>query len=394
MRDPNLQNSPLHATGGPISVEHFGFNSPLVDIFLEAARELNYLHPENDMNGFQQTGFARPHGSLRNGLRCSTAKAYLRPTKHRQNLHISLESRVEKILVHKANKTAYGCIFSNSKGDKYVVFARKEVILSAGAIQSPQLLKLSGIGPQHELLQHQIDVIFHSPGVGENLQDHVSAGGNTYLIENPINDQTLSFIGPKVLQVNSTRQFVFDKSGPLYGNPFCEVMAFISTKLVADSAYPDWPDVQIYFSAMADNSDGGMFGKRAGGISDTFYNEVFEPILYRDSWMAIPLLMRPKSRGRILLANADPYAAPLIYPNYFAERSDIETLIEASKFIRKFAETNTMQFIKSTFNPHLPPACKQFEQFSDDFFECLARFYTQTIYHPVGTCKMGPKHDR
>lgn len=145
---------------------------------------------------------------------------------------------------------------------------------------------------------------------------------------------------------------------------------------------------------MSDNSDGGLFGRRAAGISVDYFSSTYEKILYKDSWMAIPLLMRPKSRGRILLRSKKPSDHPIIYPNYFEDKKDIATLVEGSKFIYNFSQTNTMQYIKSKFNPNIPPRCKQFEKFSDDFFECLARHYSQTIYHPVGTCKMGPKHDR
>lgn len=242
MRDPALQFNELHGTKGPISVEHFKFNSPLEKFFLKAAKEMRYLNPYLEMNGKQQTGFSKPHGSIRDGLRCSTAKGYLRPASRRSNLHISLNSFVEKILIDKTSKRAFGCIFTKNK-QKYVVFASSEMILSAGAIQSPQLLKISGIGPHDELMKHKIDVIFHSPGVGENLQDHIASGGNTYLIENPIANETLSFIAPKVLEIPSLRQFVFNKTGPLYGNPFCEVMAYISTKYV--NYKDDYPDIQV-----------------------------------------------------------------------------------------------------------------------------------------------------
>lgn len=169
MRDPEFIHSDMHGTNGPLSVERFKFNSPLVKVFLEAASEMRYLNPYNEMNGKQQTGFSKPHGTIRDGLRCSTAKAYLRPAAHRKNLHVALNAFVEKILIDKTTKRAFGCIFKKDN-QKYVVFASKEVILSSGAIQSPQLLKLSGVGPQDELLKHNIDVIFHSPGVGENLQ--------------------------------------------------------------------------------------------------------------------------------------------------------------------------------------------------------------------------------
>ncbi|XP_063704373.1 glucose dehydrogenase [FAD, quinone]-like [Culicoides brevitarsis] len=389
MRDPEFVNDDMHGTEGPLSVERFKFNSPLMQFFLDAAAEMRYLNPFNELNGKQQTGFARPHGTIRDGLRCSTAKAYLRPAVHRKNLHVALNSQVEKVLIDKDTKRAFGVVFKKDS-QKFVVFASREVILSSGAIQSPQLLKLSGVGPEEELKEHDIDVIFNSPGVGENLQDHVAAGGSLYLVQNPYN-YSLSFIAPKVLQVESVREFVFNKTGPLYALPFCEVMAFISTKYI--DYREDWPDIQIFFASVSDNSDGGMFGRRAAGMSVDYYSETYEQILYKDSFMAIPLLMRPKSRGRILLSSKDADDHPIIKPNYFEDRLDIATLVEGSKFIHEFTKTKVMQKLKPVFNPNVPPKCRQFEMLSDDFFECLARHYSQTIYHPVGTCKMGPKHD-
>lgn len=156
--------------------EQFRYNSPLAEVYLQAAAEMNLLNKANDYNGESQFGFARSQGTLKDGLRMSTAKAYLRPASHRQNLHISLQSFVEKILIHPDSKEAYGVQFV--KDDRrYVVFASKEVILSAGAIQSPQILMLSGVGPRYHLQSFKIPVILDAPGVGENLQDHISSGG-------------------------------------------------------------------------------------------------------------------------------------------------------------------------------------------------------------------------
>lgn len=326
MRIPHLVDHPLHGTTGPLTCEFFKYVSPLSEVFLEAAREFKLLNPNNDYNGETQTGFSRAQGSVRDGLRCSTAKAYLRPIRHRDNLHVSLASHVEKIMINPKTKEAYGVVFKK-ENKKYVVFAAKEVILSAGAIQSPQTLMLSGVGPREHLKKHKIDVIHHSPGVGENLQDHIASGGGSYLITNPLSNETLSIIAPKVMQVESIREFVFNQRGPLYAMPACEVMAFINTKY--QDPRIDRPDVQLFMASFADNSDGGLFGKRGSGISDDYYAEVYEKILFKDAFMILPLLMRPKSRGRILLKDKDPETYPLIYPNYFNHSRDIEIMVSS-----------------------------------------------------------------
>lgn len=324
---PHLRNHPIRGSKGPMHVEYFRYVSPLSEIYLEAAAEMNLLNPHNDYNGEVQTGFSRSQGSLRDGLRMSTAKAYLRPVRHRQNLHISLKSHVEKILINSNTKEAYGVQFAK-EDKKYVVFARKEIILSAGAIQSPQLLMISGVGPRAHLEEKNIKVIHDLPGVGKNLQDHIASGGGSYLITNPVSNESLSIVVPKLLNVDTAQQFVFEHRGPLYAMPACEIMGFVNTKYQDPSE--DRPDIQFFLASFADNSDGGLFGKRASGISDSYYAEVYENILFRDAVMVLPLVMRPKSRGEILLKDRSPYSHPLIYPNYFSDPFDLKVMVSSS----------------------------------------------------------------
>lgn len=324
MRVPHLTNHPLHGTTGPMTCEFFRYTSPLSEVYLAAAAEMNYLNPNNDLNGETQTGFSRSQGTIRDGLRCSTAKAYLRPVRHRDNLHVSLNSQVEKILINPKTKEAYGVLFSKHD-KKYAVFASKEVVLSAGAVQSPQILMLSGIGPQEHLKELDIEVIHDLKGVGENLQDHIASGGGSYLITNPVSNESLSLIVPKVMQVDSIRDFAFNSRGPMYAMPACEIMAFINTKF--QDPKEDRPDIQLFLASFADSSDGGLFGKRASGISDDYYAEVYEQILFKDAFMILPLLMRPQSRGKILLKDKNPNSHPLIYPNYFAHPRDLEIMV-------------------------------------------------------------------
>lgn len=326
MNDPNYINDPLHNVDGPLTIEHFRYASPMKSVFMAAMKELNMLNPNGDFNGATQSGFAPPHGTIRDGLRCSTAKAYLRPSAHRPNLDISLRSTVEKILIHSDTKRAYGVLFSKNE-KRYVVFAKKEIILSAGSIQSPHLLKLSGVGPQIELIKQNIQVVHHLPGVGENLQDHVASGGGTYLIQNPVSNSTLSVITPKMFEPEAIKEFLFNHTGPLYTMPACEVMGFFSTKY--QNASLDMPDMQLFLASYSDNTDGGLFSRRASGMSFKYYDEVYEDIIYRDSFMVVPVLMRPKSRGKILLRSNNPNDKPLIYPNYFDDPMDLDVLVNS-----------------------------------------------------------------
>lgn len=324
MRITEHSSSPYHGRHGYLTVEYFRSVSPLKDMFMEAAREMGMLNPHNDVNGETQFGFSRTQGTLRDGLRCSTNKAFLRPASRRPNLHVSLNTFVEKILINPRTKRAYGVRISR-KDEIMDIFASKEVILSAGAVQSPQILMLSGVGPTVHLMEHSIPVIKDLPGIGENLQDHIASGGATYLLNNPLSDETLSYIVPKILDFNTAREFIYNNEGPMYAMPSSEVMAYINSKYQDPSV--DWPDIQIFFASYTDTSDGGIFSKRGSGMSWEYYAKVYEPIIYKDAMMIIPLLMRPRSRGRILLNSKNPREHPTIFPNYFEDPHDLNILV-------------------------------------------------------------------
>lgn len=324
-RESSIANSPYHGTSGYLTVEYFRHVTALLDVFLSAAREMGLMHPDGDLNGHTQIGIARSHGTIRNGLRCSANKAYIRPVSHRPNLHILLETFVEKILINPHTKEAYGVIFSTEHHHHHIVHASKEVILSAGAINSPQLLMLSGVGPTIELMQHGIKIIQDSPGVGENLQDHVASGGGTYIIQNPRSHQSLSIIIPNIFNMDTLREFTYKHSGPLYSMPASEAMGFINTKYQDGSE--DWPDIQLFLASFAESSDGGVFSRRGAGMSFEYYAHVYEPVIYKDAYMVIPLLMRPESRGKIILNSADPREHPAIFANYFQHPKDLDVLV-------------------------------------------------------------------
>uniref|UniRef100_A0A8D8X4F5 Glucose dehydrogenase [FAD, quinone] n=1 Tax=Cacopsylla melanoneura TaxID=428564 RepID=A0A8D8X4F5_9HEMI len=149
----------------------------------------------------------------------------------------------------------------------------------------------------------------------------------------------------------------------------------------------------MFFATAGDNDDGGLFNKRNNGLHDMYYARVFEPILYRDAITMAPLLLRPKSRGRIKLRTADPLDHPLIWPNYLQYEKDVKTLVEGAKIGYAITQTEAMQRFKPTLHNVTIPGCEHTTPLSDEYWECQVRHYTMTIYHPVGTCKMGPEHD-
>ncbi|XP_052871211.1 glucose dehydrogenase [FAD, quinone]-like, partial [Anopheles cruzii] len=323
VRDANIAGRPWHGTTGPLSVDLFRNRSALLPYFLRAARELG-MTMADEVNGPNQLVFAPLHGTVRDGLRCSTAKAYLRPVTSRRNLHISMDSMVERVLIDPEDKRAYGVEFRKGKR-RFFVMVTKEVILSAGALNSPHLLMLSGVGPAEQLEKHRIRVIQDLPGVGQNLQDHVAAGGGVFLIQNPAGNQSLSVRLIDVTGVSTARDFLFNNQGRLVAMPSCEVMGFINTKYNAPGSRRG--DVQIFMSAQSDISDGGVESAAGSGITYDYYAKNFESWVYHDSFLIMPLLMRPVSRGWLELASADPEQHIKIYPNYFAVERDLDILV-------------------------------------------------------------------
>lgn len=177
-KDPSLASTAYHSAGGYLTVSNASANTPLAEAFMEAVQEMGY--DVHDINGQRQTGFMIPQGTIRNGSRCSTAKAFLRPARLRKNLHVILNSIVTRIVVNNVTLNATGVELMKNN-TRYYVRADKEVLLSAGPISSPHLLMLSGIGPAKHLSEMRIPIIFNSSHVGKNLQDHIGLGGLTFL---------------------------------------------------------------------------------------------------------------------------------------------------------------------------------------------------------------------
>ncbi|XP_061382204.1 glucose dehydrogenase [FAD, quinone]-like isoform X2 [Danaus plexippus] len=170
-----------------------------------------------------------------------------------------------------------------------------------------------------------------------------------------------------------------------------EGLAFINTKYA--NASHDYPDIQFHFIPGATNSDGGRNLKKVHGLTNEFYDAVFKPINYKDTWSVMPILLRPQSRGYIELKSSNPHDYPIIHPNYLAEDIDLKTLIEGVKAGYKLSKTTAFKKYNSEFNKNIFPACKAIKKFTDEFWECMIRQYTFTFYHPVGTAKMGPNSD-
>ncbi|XP_001602085.1 glucose dehydrogenase [FAD, quinone] [Nasonia vitripennis] len=383
-RNPYLaRDQKYHGTGGYLTIQDAPYNTPLGVAFLQAGEEMGY--EILDINGAQQTGFALFQYTMRRATRCSTAKAFVRPISLRPNFHLSLWSHATRVLIDPATKRAYGVEFIRD-GVKQVVYARKEVILAAGAINSPQLLMLSGVGPAQHLSEVGIPVIQDSPGVGQNLQDHIAVGGLAFLIDHPI-----SIIFNRLVNINSALRYAITEDGPLTSSVGLEAVGFISTKYANQT--DDWPDIEFMMTSSSTNSDGGTQVKNAHGLTDEFYNEVFGQINSRDVFGVFPMILRPKSRGFIKLRSKNPLEYPLMYHNYLTDPHDVDVLREGVKAAIAFGQTSTMRKFGARFHSKPLPNCKHLPHFTDEYWNCAIRQYTMTIYHMSCTAKMGPPSD-
>lgn len=390
------QNSSYHNTGGYLSVEYYGYHAAVTEYVITAGTEMGY--EVVDINGASQTGFTLSQATVRNGLRCSTNKGFLRPVWRRRNLQIIIESTAERILIARDRdnrRRAYG-VRVRSGRRLYTVRARREVILSAGAIQSPQLLMLSGIGPREHLEELNIPVIHDAPGVGRNLQDHVSITGLNYLVTRPKN-----YLGPEnfgsnmfsVVNKSTLNELLINGTGPLYSVPLLEGTAFIFSRYA--NRTEDYPDLQLLLSAQGDNSDDGMFAQQDINIRTDIINDMNRNIPFDDdTYTIIPVLMRPRSSGYLKLRSTNIREHPIIVPNYFHDPRDLDILADGARFAYEMMNTPTLRRVNARPNPNLLPDCASFGYPSLDYWRCFARYYTYSTYHPVGTCKMGPASDR
>ncbi|CAG9104652.1 unnamed protein product [Plutella xylostella] len=333
-RNPYLaRDTRHHATGGYLTVQDSPYNTPLGAAFLQAGEEMGY--DILDVNGQKQTGYGWYQFTMRRGTRSSTAKAFLRPVRLRQNLHIALFSHVTKVLIDMESKRAFGVEYFRD-GEKRVVYAKREVILSAGAVASPQLLMLSGVGPRQHLQEVGIDVVQDSPGVGQNLQDHIAVGGLVFQIDYPV-----SLVMNRLVNINTALRYAITEDGPLTSSVGLEVVSFINTKYANSS--DDWPDIEFMLTSASTPSDGGTQVKRAHGLTDEFYNEVFGSINNKDVFGVFPMMLRPKSRGFIKLRSKNPLDYPLMYHNYLTHPDDVGVLREGVKAAVAVGETQAMK---------------------------------------------------
>jgi choline dehydrogenase-like flavoprotein len=379
-----LSLSPNHGKGGYLDVQKIPYNTPLADAFINSAAEKGL--PIIDYNSGDLIGFSLLQLTTRNGTRCSSNKAFLRSVRHRRNLHVSKNTLVTRILINPNTKVAYGVEFERY-GLRYVVKAKKEVIISAGTVNTPKLLMLSGIGPRKHLEKVGVHLVHDLPGVGENLQDHVGMSGLVFLV-----NETVSLTEHRMMtNLRSMIEYALMHKGPVTGIGGPEALGFIRTPIARTP--PGYPDIEFIFAGAAITSDSGRTVRKGVGVTDEIYDTVFKPINQKDAWTIWPLLMKQESKGRILLKSKNPLVKPLIYANYFEDKHDLDTLVEGIKFAVELSKTKAFQRYNSKLHDIPLPGCKQYEFGSDDYWRCSAQQLTTTLHHFCGTAKMGPSSD-
>jgi len=372
----DIKDSMYHNDNGYLCVEYVPYHTKLTNVYLEAGQELGYKIV--DYNGEDQIGFSYIQVNMDRGTRCSASKAYLRI--NRSNLKIITNARVTKVLID-TNNRAYGVEYIKD-GIWKTVISSKEVILSAGTIDSPKLLMLSGIGPKKHLEELGIPVIQDSK-VGYNMYEHVGFLGLTFMV-----NQSVTLLSSK-LNLNTILEYVLYKDGLMTVPGGAEAIAFIKTKYAIDEK----PDVELLFVSGSMHSDNGYVLRRNHRLTDELYNTIYRPIENQDAWSIWPIVQYPKSVGRLLLRSKDPFEAPKIYPNFFSHPADLEIILEGVKHAINISKTKVFQSYDSRLHDIKIPGCRNFEFASDDYWRCAIKHMPAMMNHEIGTAKMGPQTD-
>jgi len=346
-----------HGDQGPLSVSNMRIQRPITDAWVAAAQAAGYkFNP--DYNGADQEGVGFFQLTSRKGRRCSTAVAYLNPVKSRENLQIITHAQVEKVTIE--GKRATGVIYTDRSGNLQTIKARKEIVLSGGAINSPQILMLSGIGEAAQLADNGIEVVQDLQGVGKNMQDHLQARLVYKCNEPTLNDEVSSLFG----QAKIGLKYLMFRAGPM------TMAASLATGFLKSHADAETPDIQFHVQPLSAENP----GKGADKFS-AFTMSVCQ--------------LRPESRGEIRLQSRNPKTYPKIIPNYLSTETDCRTVVAGVNIARKIARHAPLTSkISEEFRPHADLPLDDYDATLD-----WARNNTASIYHPTGTCKMGQGKD-
>ena len=345
-----------HGVDGELKVSNLRLRRKIADLFIEASEEIG-IPFNDDCNGEKQEGVGYFQQTTHKGLRRSSYRSFLnRKVRARKNLTIMTNTQISKVIFDGTKAIGVECIQSKGK-TQLTILANKEVILSAGAISSPQILQLSGVGDEKLLNKYGIKTIHHNPAVGKNLQDHLQIRLVYKTNTRTLNDELNTWWKKALIGI----QYILFRTGPLTLSA-SQVFAFTNTSLDGSR-----PNIQFHMQPLsADKPGDGVHPFSAFTMS--------------------VCNLRPQSRGEVSINSSNPEDLPTIIPNYLSTESDREIAIESIKVARKIAKANA---IKNHILDEFVPG-HSFKT-DEDLLEA-AKNHSQSIYHPVGTCKMG--HDK
>ncbi|CAH1107817.1 unnamed protein product [Psylliodes chrysocephalus] len=375
-----LEDSEQFGRDGYLDLSKYDSGEPIKYALFEAYKLLGYPNLDEE-NPLKPLGILDVTTNIKNGLRINAAKAFLGKIKKRTNIFTSLNSSVRKILIDPNTKVATGV--QVKIGERILkIRAKKEVIISGGTINSPQILMLSGIGPKEHLESVGIKVVKDLP-VGENLEDHFVAPFDIAL-----SPEAIRAAHP----LDQLYNYFTHQSGIFATVHVTNSLGFINTK--ADSSV--YPNLGLHhFFYAADDKYLIPEYTRVSGLNDQISIDRLEATKAGPGMLFLVTLLNPKSKGKLLLKSKNPDYHPLIYSGYLtdADGEDVRTVLEGIRFLEKLIETDPIKKLKPQQIKLKLPACDKHEYNSDEYWECIMRHLGSTIYHPTGTCKMGPKDD-
>lgn len=370
----------FHGTTGPLKIGKFEANGTVNNVFLEAAKEFNY-ELVKDFNAEDRIGYSFVQGSIHEGVRQSAATAFLSNlAAKRDNLHVIKEAHVLK-LEFDSQGSVNGLRFNFNSTKEYRVMASKEVVLSAGSINTPQILMLSGIGLSSELTKLRIKPRADLR-VGKNLQDHPMV-----MLFFKFN-QTLDLSTSTDSHINLFN-YLYSRSGPL-AHPTHNLIGYINTKYWIDNH----PDIQYSHHLYPSESPDQLHKTLSSiGIRAQYVRQLVAVNKKSSIGLVFVMLTNPKSRGEIVLRNNNPVYKPKIVPNYFSDQEDIESVVRGMHFYEQFVNTTTFQKIGGQLIRLPIEECDKLRYASAKYWECYIKHFSSSLYHPVGTAKMGTKDD-
>lgn len=368
------QNGRYHNAHGPLNVSS-GDASEVSAALIVALKQSGYDFVP-DLNADKKTGFTLFQATNANGRRSSTANSYLVPAKNRENLHIIKHAFVNEILINETNNEAYGVEFTYKEEHKMKAFSKKEVILSAGTIQSPPLLMRSGIGPKAHLEERNITCKVDLP-VGENYIDHLFIPLNYIL-------NVSSTALPPTFQLDSLYEYVTHNTGLLAS------VSFLAGRVDTTNS-SGVPDVQVYFASVPRGGSSLLAGFYVYLQLEKVTEQNTKLLQDYDSLAVVISLNKPKSRGQIKLDECGTCNEGKINTNYLTHQSDRATVLRAIKQQYKLLQTEPFQKLGAKFVPISIDECDAIEFATDDYWECYMTYVSSPGGHQVGTSKMGPK---